>query len=323
MEELHVTMLGARGVGKTSLLAGMYDQFETFTQGINLSLTPDRESSILLGRRLAELKRQGEEFTARPTVEGTADSQKFSFGIGTIGDKPRFQIIFRDYPGGWLHDSHKSVEIIEFVKKSQVIILAIDAPSLVEEKGRWHEEINANSQVNDVIKTALQELPPESNQKLLLLCPIKCERYMQSDSASGVENLHASLKNEYQKLLSALASEILEKKVAVAVTPVQTLGNVWFSRFGEIKESLPEYHFRRINRDAPPYAPKDVEQPLCYTISFALKQYMEKRGFIKWVGDAFSGRSSVFEKAIQQLAKKRVESKQQGFELIQGHHLLS
>lgn len=319
MEELHITMLGARGVGKTSLLSGMYDQFETATQGINLCLTPDPESQIRLGRKLAELKRQGDSFDARPTVGGTADTQQFTFGLGRVAEPPRFRLVFRDYPGGWLHDANRLPQILEFVRLSQVILLAIDTPSLVELNGKWNEEINAVSQVRDCLKQALQDVPVDLQQKLVILCPIKCERYVQ-DSISRAALL-ARINESYQGLFNLLGSDKIEQQIALAVIPVQTLGNVWFSRFGDISDGLPDYHFRRINFEGPNYAPQYVEQPLCYTLSFALKQYLRRRDWRKWFGDFFTNRGDDFEKALQQLASKR-KSESEGFIVKQGHHLL-
>ena len=322
MEKLHITMLGARGVGKTSLLSGMYDQFDSaLLQGTNLCLTPDSESQIRLGRKLAELKRQGDDFDASPTVTGTADSQQFSFGLGRIAEPPRFQLVFRDYPGGWLHDAKRHPDIHKFIRESQVILLAVDAPSLMELNGKWNEEINAVSQIRDCLKEALQEVPSDLQQKLVMVCPIKCERYVQNLSTR--DDLLKKIDKNYEGIFDLLRNEPLEGKTAVAVVPVQTLGNVWFSRFSEHGEGLPNYHFRRIKSDEPGYAPRHVEQPLCYTVSFALKQYLERRSLVKMVGDWFSNRNVAFDHALKELANKRKSKSEEGFIIKQGGHLLS
>jgi len=120
MTEFHITMLGPRGVGKTSLLSGMYDQFDRVTQGINLNLAPDGDSSIRLGERLAELKRVPMELKSSPLL-GTAEASEFRFSMGLHGDKPRFDLVFRDFPGGYLTDREYTSSVEEFVQKSQVI----------------------------------------------------------------------------------------------------------------------------------------------------------------------------------------------------------
>ena len=60
--ELRITMLGPRGVGKTTLLASMYSEFDNMVKNINLTLTPSQATSSTLQQRLAELKSQTEVF---------------------------------------------------------------------------------------------------------------------------------------------------------------------------------------------------------------------------------------------------------------------
>ena len=52
MQELKITMLGSTGVGKTSLLTAMYEQFANNIGTTDLLLTPDEESSGILQERL-------------------------------------------------------------------------------------------------------------------------------------------------------------------------------------------------------------------------------------------------------------------------------
>lgn len=52
MHEVKITMLGPSGVGKTTLLTAMYEQFESNIGKTNLQLTPDEESSAILQETL-------------------------------------------------------------------------------------------------------------------------------------------------------------------------------------------------------------------------------------------------------------------------------
>jgi hypothetical protein len=80
--ELKITMLGHRGVGKTSILTAMYEQFESTIGETGLQLTPDAESSALLSKRLGELKALLNDFEAAGGLEGTEEPQSFKFGLG-------------------------------------------------------------------------------------------------------------------------------------------------------------------------------------------------------------------------------------------------
>ncbi|MFM6402355.1 MAG: hypothetical protein ACKPFF_37225, partial [Planktothrix sp.] len=55
-QEIKITMLGARAVGKTSLLTAMYDQFENTIGQTNLQLIPDLKSNAILQEKLGALK---------------------------------------------------------------------------------------------------------------------------------------------------------------------------------------------------------------------------------------------------------------------------
>jgi GTPase SAR1 family protein len=55
-KELKITMLGARGVGKTSILTALYDQFASTIGKVDLQLTADDETMNLLDNRLGQLK---------------------------------------------------------------------------------------------------------------------------------------------------------------------------------------------------------------------------------------------------------------------------
>jgi GTPase SAR1 family protein len=102
--ELKITMLGHRGVGKTSILTAMYEQFESTIGETGLQLTPDAESSALLSKRLGELKALLNDFEAAGGLEGTEEPQSFKFGLGKLGGKPNIQLIFQDFPGGYLQN---------------------------------------------------------------------------------------------------------------------------------------------------------------------------------------------------------------------------
>lgn len=80
----------------------------------------------------------------------------------------------------------------------------------------------------------------------------------------------------YRQLLEFFKSDDLFNKVAVVVTPVQTIGNVTFAYWTSDPEQPGftkfEYYKTPINA---PYAPQDGEQPLRYILRFLLNAYVE------------------------------------------------
>jgi uncharacterized protein YacL len=77
---IRVTLMGGRGVGKTSLLTAMYEQFDKIPH-LNLDFTADIPTSAILSNCLKELQSQiskPETGTLAPTVE----QRQYKFNVG-------------------------------------------------------------------------------------------------------------------------------------------------------------------------------------------------------------------------------------------------
>ncbi|MHC5727424.1 MAG: hypothetical protein ACYTXY_25505 [Nostoc sp.] len=222
-QELKITMLGHRGVGKTSLLTAMYEQFDNTIGEAGLQLTPDPESSALLQERLGELKALLNDFEATGGLEGTENPQSFKFGLGKFGTQPSLQLIFQDFPGGYLDGKDE-----EFVKKVMhecvAVLVAIDAPALMEANSKWNDLMNRPKQICDVFKRNYGDL---KEPRLVIFVPVRCEKYLQNEE--DTKKLLHNIKDKYADLLKFLSSENLLTKVACVVTPVKKVVKVVFS----------------------------------------------------------------------------------------------
>lgn len=285
MNKLDITMLGPSGVGKTTLLTAMYEQFESNIGLTDLQLSPDEESSAILQDRLVELKTMLDVFEAkdRRGITGTEapagpeSLRSFIFGIGKKGRTPSIELHFRDYPGGY-HATKAIPQEKEFVKdllqNSVAVLIAIDAPALMEQRGKYHERINRPQQITDLIKQAYQDL---DSPRLVIFAPVKCEKYLLKDKKTKLE-LIDRVKQEYGNLINYFNSEQLSPYIASVVTPVQTVGSVVFSRLEVDDNYLPHFYFRKLRHDAQ-YSPRDSEQPLRYLLRFLLKLHYDQRSW--------------------------------------------
>lgn len=274
-QEIKIAMLGARGVGKTSLLTAMYEQFESTIGQTNLQLTPDLKSAALLQDRLGELKSLADNFEATGGIGQNLDPRSFMFDLGKKGTKPSLRLHFQDFPGDYL-SSNATDENREFVKnlllKSVAVLVAIDAPALMEANGKWHDEINRPQQITHLFQAVYQDL---KTPRLVILAPVRCEKYMQD--ATSANALLKRIKDKYANLLNLFSSEALLPWVVSVVTPIQTVGTVVFSNI-EVTNGTPHFHFRKTSHDAE-YSPRDSEQPLRYLLRFALKLQIEQRNW--------------------------------------------
>ncbi|MBW4643960.1 MAG: hypothetical protein KME23_13385 [Goleter apudmare HA4340-LM2] len=319
MHELKITMLGASGVGKTSLLTAMYEQFESNIGKTNLQLTPDLNSSALLQERLAELKTLPDSFETKGWMQNTEDYKSFFFELGKKGAKPSLKLHFQDYPGEYLSSTKSPVEekerIENFVRESAAIIIAIDAPALMEKNGQWHESINKPQLITNYFQRAYQEL---DSPRLVILAPVRCEKYVQNEQSAA--ELINQVKTGYAKLLADLKTGEMQSQVAVVITPVQTVGSVFFSRI-EINGKEPLFIFRKTSHDAK-YNPKDSEQPLRYLLRFLLKLHLEQKNwkFFNFIRE-FLSLDNYLKEAVREFAKGCKTNN--GFTIIQGDYWLN
>jgi len=308
--EIKITMLGHRGVGKTSLLTAMYEQFDSTIGNAGLQLTPDLESSELLQQRLGELKGLFGNFDATGGLEGTENPQSYHFGLGKIGSKPSLNIVFQDFPGGYLVE--KGGEFVKQVMNESIaVLIAIDAPALMEDNGKWSELMNKPKQICDIFKNVYGDL---QQPRLVIFAPIRCEKYLQNDAEAN--KLLDLIRQEYAELFKFFRSENLLNKVACVVTPVQTVGTVFFNHL-KIEDKKPRFYFRKFDHDAR-YTPKDSDQPLRYILTFILKlHYDNKWGFFSPLHRFLGWDEYLLEAARKSAAKCKSTG---GFAVLQGYY---
>lgn len=332
-EEITITMLGSSGVGKTTILASMYEQL-TISQIANLQIIPDEESAKTLEKKLEELKsvlERGKDGVYNVEIgkgiQGTENPggdprslRSFSFDLALSDKKPLMRLHFYDYPGGYISEKARDVErkfVTELLTNADVVIIAIDTPALVMRNGYYNEVVNKPRQITEMFKEAYKKL---ESPKLVLFVPVKCEMEMKKGERE-VLSLTEKIKTEYSTLLSFFDSPFLAYKIAVAVTPIQTLGCVICSRILEpTNDNNPVFGFRKYPSADAEYSPQDTEQPLCYILAFLLSLYLQNQNILKIGLANLFGLNAPIKDAIRIFAKRC--KKMGGFVVLQGQKLL-
>ena len=291
MNELKITLLGPSAVGKTSLLTSMYEQFNRISLQANLQLIPEPESHAILKKRLQELKSITETFKVQPGsgIPGSSEVRSFIFDLAQQDKKPFLRLHFYDYPGGYISGKASPKErkfVRELMNDAAAVIIAIDTPALMMSKGKFNEYVNKPKQITAMFKEAYSNI---NEPRLVIFAPVKCEMEMRKGERAAKQLLER-IKKEYADLLNFLSSPSLNSQVAVAITPVQTLGCVICTMIEEPKKNyLPIFGFRKITRDAE-YNPQDNDQPLRYLLRFLLKIHQQQRtpkflqAVVGWMG---------------------------------------
>ena len=288
LEELKILMVATRGIGKTSLLAAMHEEFHKTFERANLQTWVDDTNTL---RAIEECKsilknidpRLKKQVTPTQPKENPWNDQGFQFEIGSSGKK-FMKLRFTD-PSGEYFNPDAAPEQKDYIKQQlnqcDAIVIPVDATALMQKKtgrvshgeiGIWHEEKNNFQRITQLLKDAFSNI---DSPRLIILAPIKCETYTRT--STDAEKLLYHIKIGYRELLDFLKSDSsLINKVAVVVTPVQTIGNVVFSYYKTDENDFTQFYYHKTPINAP-YQPKDGEQPLRYILLFLINVFLENK----------------------------------------------
>ena len=285
---MRVCMLGARGVGKTSVITSLYRSQKEAVSGTNLFLSADAATSTRLNNKenLLEnlfkgLHAKGDLMT-ESGIPGDSVETVFGFTYGMHSERINIDLEIRDYPGEFLVQEPEKVA--NYVAEADAVLIAIDTPCLMEADGYYNEGKNRPNLVMDFLMKNLDS----SSEKLVMFVPLKCEKYYLDETILQVTE---KVRSVYSRLISHLKGQQNDKSgkknVCCVITPIQTLGGVAFDSFetdddGKVKEitvsgGLPvpsKVNYRYIATNAE-YTPKNCEQPLYYLLAFVSRQYKQ------------------------------------------------
>ena len=135
----------------------------------------------------------------------------------------------------------------------------------MEENGLYAEEGISGATIQNIIANSYQ-----GGNKLILLIPIKCEKYTQS--VANTQAMCSRLKEKgIFKRTVGLMNNPTYSDMTMAILPVHTVGNAVFEKFikdkdgriqGEVYKKIPGKRF----------SPMDTEQPIRFVMSFLLNE---------------------------------------------------
>lgn len=337
---MRICMMGARGVGKTSVLTSMFHDLNAVNSGTNLQLTTvkddqsgvDMTAHTITGKHseLVEMfsgAAQGKSIPAAG-IAGDMEERDYYFQFGIKGKSVRIDLVVKDFPGEFLKGRPESIR--QFIADSNAIVIAIDTPHLMEEGGRFNEAKNCVSLVTEFIKDEFARL---EDDKLILFVPLKCEKYRYENR---MDEVRSAVESAYAELLAFLTSSGVKTHIAAAITPIFTVGEVVFSGFtaddsGQVKtlkNGLPAHAEYVYTKSGAKYSPLYCEQPLCYLLAFITKLYQRTKnsdtgGFMAKLAAIFKLFPDDPELLLEigKFSKRRVRDKD-GYKVLCGEHLV-
>ena len=340
---LRVTMMGGRGAGKSSVLASLAHNMQAVLENTDLYMNADAVTKDVITGKFHELTRmfdnvkEGLDIPAAG-IPGDEDVSTYAFKFGMNNTASSMDVVFRDFPGEFVE--REPLQVKNYIEESNAVLIAIDTPHLMEEDGAYNEAKNCCTIITDFI---LDHLKETVSRKLILLVPLKCEKYYHAGQMADVAD---KVEQAYSELIEMLKRDHMTD-VASAIIPIQTLGDVIFSHFGRDEQGqvktvkkmnsqllLPvETEYRYRNSEAH-YAPMDCEQPLYYLLTFMAKEYERLRNeppktfmeiLKKKIGGMFKLLSDnpEFLLQISRLKRKRKSvNREKGFVVLTGKNLI-
>ncbi|WP_027341628.1 TRAFAC clade GTPase domain-containing protein [Hamadaea tsunoensis] len=316
---INATMLGSVGVGKTSLLAAMYERFGHVVGNVDLDIRPESETSRTLGASVAVLQRIATMNSIRVHVgmEGTGSVRRYRFDIGGKGWPAAFTLQLTDYPGRFMlpaaYADHDVVE--QILVDSDVVLVAIDAAAMMEQDGAFHNVTNTPLVVLDEIKRMLAASP---EPRLIILTLLKCETYLATPD--GTDRLVKKAIEKYRPLLDHIRGTDVRGRVGCVLTSVQTIGSIRLLRVHPDEKGEADFEYRSLGYQGG-YKPIDTDQPLRYLLRFAINKYRyEERSRFAAIRDLITGVNSRLAAAVDEFALGCKTT--DGFEVLQDHPLL-
>lgn len=372
MATFKIFMVGGRRCGKTTILSKIKTHFNSVLQHTTddaiqynlLKLLPPVEDITKLNRAqdcINEMFRDIDCYTEFPIDENsTPGITTTTFKLNPLRGSGSISLEFTDVPGEWFssvdegNENHQR-EIVELIAASDVVLMAIDTPSLMEENGRFADYYNRINDIKDLFSTAFNGEIFTSNQKqkMILFVPLKCEKY--------IVNANGSVNIEKQKELCTVVEQRYADMIrnfrdypnnlTMAIVPIITIKEVEWARFYAVGGDTDSIYndngdFKSFRYGAAEmlcskfrfkpdlyYEVKEglgesqslyCEQPLIYSLAFLLKYYsMQKGANILWripiLGDIIKLLSDnpAFEQEMERLRAKRMKKGNDGFRILQ------
>ncbi|MGL4502034.1 MAG: hypothetical protein ACRCU2_23410, partial [Planktothrix sp.] len=117
-------------------------------------------------------------------------------------------------------------------------------------------------------------------------------------------------------------SNNLVSKVAVVITPVQTIGSVEFSYIEYDINNEPFFYFWKLQSDSM-YQPKNTEVPLRYLLRFLLKLHLDNKpsSILTRIQD-FLGNNTGKNTKLRNAVSRFADPKSDDVEIVQGSEFL-
>lgn len=254
MATLKIVMLGGRRCGKTTILSKIKQHFnEVLHHGADeadkndlLSLIPPTGEITKLNNAqdcINELFSSVENCYQEFAIDENASNDKTvtTFKLNPLQGKGSLSLEFTDIPGEWCSyvegysKENKLNDVKNLIIDSNVIIIAIDTPSLMELNGINADYYNRIRDIKELFASAFsgETFSKNESQKMIIFVPLKCEKYViKSNGCANVDGLSkvcSVVELYYKEMIDCF--KYYQNNITMAILPIVTIKEVEWARF--------------------------------------------------------------------------------------------
>ncbi len=301
--DITMMMLGPNGVGKTTLLATMYQELLRLNERSSFTFLADNDTGIELDNAfhmLSQIIRQPIHSRVEALLERTIGIHKRRFEILFQGQK-EFDFVFCDHQGAFVTEGKSGeADMQEFqsiLQQATVIINVIDGAAMMAGSEMFANKFNRPTRIHDLLAKALND---EQNH-LVLFVITKCEKWMRD--SKGYQMLRDQFEIRHKQVLNLIQQHKAQNNVVGVFMPVKTLGCVEFSHV--IDYDGPNETIEFTLKPGLSFEPMYIEQPLRYALAFILSEYKKNLTIFEDVWWWLSGKNASFRDALGKFANGR------------------
>jgi hypothetical protein len=316
MQTIEIVMVAPSRVGKTSLIAAMYEYIKPAFEKTQCYIEPVDNTVNELQRLKTGLYEMFEE--SNPIefrgggIAASSSRRDYKFRIGKRGKKADLEIVFIDLPGGvyTTEDPEIKKQVDDIIKRALVTFIPIDTAALFAGNGLGviHQRVNEPVLIKSLYDRVFNT-EDSVGDKLVFITPVKCEKYIQQPNGTEIIFQKICDESEYKSLLNLFTSEELKKNTELIFCPVETLGGIHIIGTGKDEYGNPDHILKRVGS----YAPHNCHLPLSYLFYYILRMVKDQKNdnvFVAWLRNLFQ-MNAYLEQSIEILTKDVLKAREE------------
>ena len=243
-----IIMLGGRRSGKSTILSTVlfslkekashlcaFNDVTPYGSSSGMQI-PLKDKRLEIDEYLRKRNKFGNNSQFIVDMSPSMDQGDFNL-VASIEGASQIGFDFVDVPGEWMEENHaKHSELVKQVKESDVFVIAIDTPYLMQDENPNINTVwNRTEEIDNLLANIITE--DKADKKLILFVPVKCEKWVNSGE---IDRVTEKVKQAYRVTINKWVNN---PAVEMWVMPIQTAGGLEHTRL------LDAYRFYRDKND--------------------------------------------------------------------------